>query len=185
MAERESSKVETVFEEQGSLTKPGPIWRIVRFLCGAWLLWAAYTLLRSWSGLVDTTPPGRMDLWVFVIFAFWVTPYAVNIGFTQNWRRAPQVAVAVLASGALVSDLAVYGTWWAPPLGVLVWVWLVYLSAHLGSSFVLSALVATPGCEMRAIPHLWSLATGRSTKEHYCPGAFLDRIDRWETQRAQ
>jgi hypothetical protein len=185
MAERESSKVETVFEEQGSLTKPGPIGRIVRFLFGAWLLWAAYTLLRSWSGLVDTTPPGRMDLWVFVIFAFWVTPYAVNIGFTQNWRRAPQVAVAVLAAVALVIDLAVYGTWWAPPLGVLVWVWLVYLSAHLGSSFVLSALVATPGCEMRAIPHLWSLATGRSTKEHYCPGAFLDRIDRWETQRAQ
>ncbi len=183
MAEHESSKIETVFEEQGSLRKPGLVGRAVRFVFGAWLLWALYTLLSGWSGLVDTTPPGRIDLWLFVVFAFWVTPYVVNIGFTQNWRRAPQVALAVLAAVALVIDLVLYGTWWAPPLGFLIWIWLVYLSAHLGISFVLSALVATPGCEMRAIPHLWSLATGRSTKEHYCPGA-LDRIDRWEAQRA-
>lgn len=113
---------------------------------------------------------------------FWLTPYVVNIGFTKNWRRAPQWAVLVLAAIALVIDLAVFGTWWAPPLGFLVWAWLVYFSAHLGISFVLSALVATPGCEMRAIPHLWTLTTGRSTKEHYCPGP-LDRIDRWEAHR--
>ena len=51
----------------------------------------------------------------------------------------------------------------------------------LGISVVLSALIATPACEMRSIPHLRTLTTGRATKEH-CPGA-LDRIDRWEANR--
>ncbi len=117
MAEDQSRKIETVFEEQGSLRKPGPIGRASRFVFGAWLLWGLYTLLRyGWSVLVDTTPPRSMYWWLFIAFAFWLTPYVVNIGFTRNWRRAPQVAVLVLAALALVVDLAVSGTWWAPPL---------------------------------------------------------------------
>lgn len=79
-------------------------------------------------------------------------------------------------------DLALYGTWWAPPLGVFTLLWFIYWSAHLGVSLVLAALIATPGCEMRAIPHLWTRLTGRRTKEHYCPG-FFDRLDRWERRR--
>ena len=59
----------------------------------------------------------------------------------------------------------------------------MYAFGHLSLSFLLSTAIATPGCEMRAIPHLWTLVTGRATKEHYCPGA-LDSIDRWETRRA-
>ena len=46
-------------------------------------------------------------------------------------------------------------------------------------SFVLSSILSTPGCEMRAIPHAWTLLTGHVTPEHYCPGA-LDRVDRFE-----
>ena len=41
----------------------------------------------------------------------------------------------------------------------------------------------TPGCEMRALPHLWMLATGRETAEHFCPTGFLDSLDRWEAGR--
>ena len=106
----------------------------------------------------------------------------VNIGFTRNWRRGPQVAIAACAALATVIDLAIYGTWWAPPLGLFVLAWLIYFAAHLGLSFILSALLATPGCEMRAIPHLWTLSTRRPTKEHYCP-SFIDRLDRWEANR--
>jgi hypothetical protein len=180
MVEPPTNKIETVFEEPGSLRKPGFIGRAVRFAFGAWLLWALYTLLRyGWIILVDTTPPSRIEWWLFIILAFWLTPYVVNIGFTRNWWRAPQVVVVAAAALAIVIDLAVYGTWWAPPVGLFALAWLVYFSAHLGLSFVLSALIATPGCEMRAFPHLWTLTTGHSTKEHYCPGA-LDRIDRWE-----
>lgn len=183
MSERPTDKIETFFEEQGSLRKPGFIGRVVRFLLGAWLLWALYTLLRyGWIILVDTSPPDRIEWWLFMVLAFWLTPPVVNIGFTKSWRRAPQVVIAVVAAAATGIDLLIYGTWWAPPLGLFVLAWLVYFSAHLGSSFVLSALLATPGCEMRAIPHLWTLTTGRSTREHYCP-SFIDRLDRWEADR--
>lgn len=183
MTERPTDRVETFFEEQGTLSRPRFIGRAVRFLIGAWLLWALYILLRhGWTILVDTSPPNRIEWWLFIMIAFWLTPQVVNIGFTRNWQRAPQIVIVTLAALATVIDLVVYGTWWAPPLGLLVLAWLVYFSAHLGLSFVLSALVATPGCEMRAMPHLWTLATGRPTKEHHCP-SFIDRIDRWEANR--
>lgn len=94
----------------------------------------------------------------------------------------PQHAVLAISAGLIAVDLAVWGTWWAPPLGTFLLVWLAYFSAHLGLSFVVSAVIATPGCEMRSLPHLWTLITGRATKEHYCPGP-LDPIDRWERQR--
>ncbi len=59
---------------------------------------------------------------------------------------------------------------------------MVYVYAHLGLSFVLAAALATPGCEMRGIPHLVGLLRGRSSGEHYCPG-FIDGLDRWERER--
>ncbi len=183
MADHTTGRIEASFDEPGWLRKPGFIGRTVRFIIGAWLLWALYSLLRyGWLVLVDTTAPSQIEWWLLIIVAFWLMPPVVNIGFTKNWRRAPQVVLSVLIAVAIVLDLAIYGTWWAPPLGLFVLAWLVYFTAHLGFSFVLSALLATPGCEMRAIPHLWTLATGRATKEHHCPG-FIDRIDRWEADR--
>lgn len=47
---------------------------------------------------------------------------------------------------------------------------------------VLAGILATPGCEMRAIPHLWGLLTGNRIREHYCPG-FFDNLDRWDRGR--
>lgn len=61
-------------------------------------------------------------------------------------------------------------------------VWLLYTFGHLGISFILAAALATPGCEMRAPWHLWTLMSGRRTQEHYCPGV-LTPIDRWEARR--
>lgn len=184
MDARPEGKIETHFEETGSLPTPRVVGRIVRLFLGVWLLYALYALLRGgWGVLVDQTAPRYWEWWAFIALAFWVTPYVVNIGFTRNWKRRPQVAVASVAAVAIVLDLAIYGTWWAPPLGAFVWVWLVYFSAHLGFSFVLSTILGTPGCEMRAIPHLWSRITGRDTKEHYCPGP-LDNIDRWEADKS-
>ena len=63
-----------------------------------------------------------------------------------------------------------------------MWLTVLYVFGHLGLSFLLSAVIATPGCEMRAIPHLWTLLTGRATREHHCPG-FLDSLDAWELKR--
>ncbi len=190
MVERPADRIETVFEEYGALPKPRLVGRLVRLGLGVWLLSVLYMLITDgwqisshisvdFEGLVDTSPPTHWMTWAFIGFAFWLTPYVINIGFTRNWKRRPQIAIALTGVLLIALDLALYGTWWAPPLGAFVWAWLAYFAAHLGFSFVLSALIGTPGCEMRSIPHLWTLITGRETKEHYCPG-ILDAVDRWE-----
>jgi len=89
--------------------------------------------------------------------------------------------VAAIILGIVASKLIV-GAWWTPPLGRLVWLFVLYTFGHLGISFVVSSAIATPGCEMRGLPHLWTLLTGRRTREHYCPG-FFDRLDAWEARR--
>lgn len=184
MTERPADPLETHFESKGSLAPPRWKGRLVRLLFGAWLLLGLYNLLsEGWGALVDASPPSRWEWWAFMAVGFWLLPYVVNIGFTRSWRRRPQIVLAAALAAAVIADLVFYGTWWAPPLGTLVWTWLVYFSFHLGASFVVSALTATPGCEMRALPHLWTRLTGRDTKEHYCPG-FIDTVDRWEAGRS-
>ena len=182
MTARPEQPIDTKFDEYGTLERPGPVGRTARLVFGALLLWWTYTLLTDGPrGMLDTTAPRLWLFWVGVAWAFWLTPYVINIGFTRSWRRQPQYVLAALAAIAIGVDLLVWNTWWAPALGLLLLVWLVYFTAHLGSSFVLAAAISTPGCEMRAIPHLWTLLSGRRTKEHYCPG-LLDNIDRWERQ---
>ena len=68
------------------------------------------------------------------------------------------------------------------PLWGVVTTWMIVIYGHLGISFVLATLLATPGCEMRAIPQLLGMASGKQAAEHYCP-AFIDKIDHWEHQR--
>jgi hypothetical protein len=178
---RPNDKIETRFEEPGSLPKPKLLGRIVRLAFGALLLWTLYSMFTNGLSLFSLTrPPRSIGFWLFVGTALHYTPYVVNIGFRKDWRRKPQLLVVGVAAVLIAVDLVGYGTWWAPPLGTFVWLWLVYFSTRLGVSFVLSTLLGTPGCEMRSIPHLWSLITGHETKEHYCPGP-LGRIDRWET----
>lgn len=179
----ERAGVELRFSEPGSLPRPGPVGRTVRLLIGLWLLYALVLLVQDTSAFVHAeTLPRSTSFWLFVLIAFHVTPYVVNIGFGRNWRHASQIVVAGAGVGLLALDLAVYGRVWAPPLGLFMWVWLAYFSLHLGGSFVLSALLATPGCEMRALPHAWGMLRGTTVSEHYCPGPF-DGLDRWETGR--
>jgi hypothetical protein len=61
-----------------------------------------------------------------------------------------------------------------------VFVWLLYTLGHLGVSFVLAAVIATPGCEMRSLPQLGAKLRRRTTDMHYCPG-ILTPVDRWES----
>lgn len=177
---RPADKLDVHFEPRGSLSPPGRIGRVVRFLIGAWLLSAMLSVAGGGPELVTMTrPPGSWTFWLFVAVAFHLTPYVVNIGFGIASRRRSQGVILAALALLLIVDLVVFERLWAPPLALFLWAWLVYFSAHLGGSFVLSALIRTPGCEMRAIPHLWTIVTGRATREHYCPGP-LDRLDRWE-----
>lgn len=180
--------VTTKFEESGTLRPPGPIGRLMRLVLGLWILHLFYQLIvfellapRA-SELISWQAPSRWVWWVTILIFFWVFPYVVNIGLSQNWRRKPQgflLAMAILV-GCL--GFALHDSLWSPVLGWLVLIWLLYVTAHLGFALVLAAILATPGCEMRAFHHLWTKVTGRETKEHYCPG-FFDKLDKWEADR--
>jgi hypothetical protein len=109
--------------------------------------------------------------------------YVINIGYSRAWKKWPAIVsgagflsiggVAYLTSGSVE-------TIW---LATAIWVWALYLFTHLGLAFLVSGVIGTPGCEMRAFHDLYSRLTGVPTKEHYCPVGPLQPIDQWEARR--
>ncbi len=166
------------FAAAGSLQRPGPIGRLVRLAMGVFLAWIVWQLAFRY-GVSGLTQPAA---WFWIVFALGLAPYVVNIGFGVTWGAWPRIAGGLLlAAGAAVGyfqDDTVIGQ----PLWAATLVFMTYIYVHLGISFLLSALLATPGCEMRAIPHLIGIVRGKSSDEHYCPG-FIDNVDRWERER--
>lgn len=172
--------VETRFDEPGTLPPPGPIGRLVRLFLGVLCLWGVWLVFDARTAIAAATElPRSWTLWATLALVLWLLPPVVNIGFGVSWGAWPRrVAIGAIIAGMAMSQ-SFYDQPWSPALGWLVVAVMLYTLAHLGVSFVLAALLATPGCEMRSITHLWTIATGRETKEHYCPG-FIDDIDRWE-----
>lgn len=178
---KQSDSLELV--EPGSLARPGPIGRSTRLLLGIACLYALYQLILHRDAIIATPVTAMPNIWPMIIPALLIFNYVVNIGFARNWRRRP--AYLSIAAG-----VALAGTSWLahgspdhPVLGVALWLWLVYFYAHLGVSFLVAAILATPGCEMRALADLGGRATGRVATEHHCPVAFITRIDAWEHER--
>ncbi len=173
-------------DEPGTLHRPGIIGRTARLLFAVLCLYTVWSVLEHSGAFLfttqdlDSTQAVLVRFVVAVAFAFWLFPYVVNIGFSKAWGRWPQVAIVVLLLASAAASWVFYNVILGPPVGLIIFVWLIYVFGHLGASFVLASVLATPGCEMRAIPHLWSLVTGRETKEHYCPVGPLHRIDKWE-----
>ena len=126
-----------------------------------------------------STAPSHLGWWFGVLVGAYVFSYVVNIGFSLDLGRWPQYVVVASVVGLLAWGQLAHGQAWTQPLGWLLVAWLIYTFAHLGISFVLAAVLATPGCEMRAIPHLFTLLSGRETAEHFCPGP-LRWVDEWE-----
>ena len=181
MTEHYAGGLSTRFDEPGTIPEPGPIGRALRLGWGiliAAAVWSAIDLRDEFLG--PGVPHGGW--WIGIAIALMVAPYVINIGWGRNWRGIPRlVVIVVIVAGTIVSQL-IAGTWWSAPLGWVVLAWYVYTLSHLGISFILAAVLATPGCEMRAIPHLWTKVTGRPTWEHVCPG-HISRIDAWERGR--
>lgn len=168
--------------EPGSLTRPGPIGRSVRLLLGLACLYALYDVSFYRHNIIAAPVSSLPNLAVLVLIALLIVNNVVNIGFGKRWGRRP--SYLSLAGGLLLAAISwvIFGTADHPLLGVALWLWLVYFYGHLGISFVLSAAIATPGCEMRAVPELIGKITGRPAHEHHCP-AFIRKIDEWERKR--
>lgn len=174
-----NKSIETEFEEQGSLERPLRIGRLVRLSIGLLLFYLTFPLFMHFEWLLKNGIPLHALNVISMGFIFWVMPYVVNIGWSLNSKRTPQIVVVLLSLILGGFDYVSTGLFYGPTLKVFTLVWFFYTAIHLGISMVLAALLATPGCEMRAIPQLWGTMTGRHTREHYCPG-FLNGLDRWE-----
>lgn len=178
MASKLAMKETFRFDEPGTLENPGPIGRIVRLVLGALCLWLAWQLAVH----SDLTYLYKASFWILAVLGLMLAPYVVNIGFGAKWGAWPRVAPAAIMLGAAAVGYSTAGTPLAFPLWAATTIWMVYIYVHLGASFLLSAILATPGCEMRAIPHLLGLLFKRGAREHYCPG-FIENIDKWEHAR--
>lgn len=169
-------------DEPGTLTRPGPIGRVVRLLFGVLCIWYVAALSDVTNNLIDANGNIRPLVWNGILPGVFLISYVINIGYSRNWRKWPAIVsagvLATLAGFGYVSS----GSVETPILARVTWLWELYLFTHLGLSFVLSGLIGTPGCEMRALHDLYSRLSGNPTKEHHCPVGPLSSIDKWEAR---
>jgi hypothetical protein len=171
------------YDAAGTLRPPGLLGRTVRLGLGLWCGYAVWMLVTVGSGMVTSGDlrffPGW---WTLAAVGILVFPDVFNIGWGLR-IPARRLQATVLAVGLLAAGVswALTGSPLRAPLGGVIFLWLLYTWAHLGIAFLLSAVIATPGCEMRSIPQLWGMIWGRAPREHYCPG-ILSPVDRWEAK---
>ncbi len=169
--------------DQGSLSRPGLIGRLLRLSIGIACLYGLWELITVAPYFIDRPIELLPNLSLMILVVLCIFNYVVNIGFSKDWNRYPVfISVLVFIVVAAVNYL-ISGTPSSMLLGGLMVLWMAYFYAHLGISFVLAAILATPGCEMRAIPELFGRLTNRETKEHHCPSSIISGIDRWEANR--
>ena len=167
------------FDEEGTLPPPGPIGRLVRLSMGAIIMKFIY----DWFVWIDSSDFDNPFILLWIAVSVALVPYVVNIGFGFNGGAKPRYALLGIWVLAAVAGFAIDSNLRSETLWTVVEITQIYIYGHLGISFVLSAILATPGCEMRAIPHLLGKLSGQGSQEHYCPG-FIDNVDRWERERA-
>jgi len=166
--------------ECGSLPKPGVIGRLVRLAFGILSLYYIFGLWAIRHDLMMGTTSIRPLVWNGILPALFLMSYVVNIGLSRAWKKWPAViglGITMIAGMYGYVQTGQYGTL---VLARTLWALELYVFTHLGLSFVLAALLATPGCEMRAAQHLYSKLTGMPAKEHHCPIGPLNGIDKWE-----
>jgi hypothetical protein len=84
-------------------------------------------------------------MWLGAAICFYFLRGVPDKGFQRAWGRWPQLVTVLLAILAIVYNLVGTGNWWGQPLGALMFVLIVYVTVHLGLSFVLASLLAYPG----------------------------------------
>ena len=169
----------TRLEQPGTFPKPGPIGRILRLVLGSILLYT--TVHRAYAGPPELSIiAGDPTFWLAAAISFYYLRDVIDGGFGQSWGRWAQATVPALAVAAAGVDVLRYGSVWEPALAVLVnWLMVVVLG-YLGLNMVLQALVATPGCEVRVIPHLIGRLRGQATAEFPC--LVFSHLDAWEAR---
>ncbi|MDX1518289.1 MAG: DUF4375 domain-containing protein, partial [Woeseiaceae bacterium] len=118
------------------------------------------------------------------VAALLLVSYVVNIGFSRAWGRWPGIVSLVILAGLALVGYFANGTLQSAVLARGIWLWELYAFGHLGVSFILSAMLATPGCEMRAFHDLFARLTGAQARVHACPLGPMTYVDAWEAGKS-
>ncbi len=170
------------FPTDRGLTNPGIFGRIGRLIFGLFSLWFVRESITFFEYFVSTPAFSKsIGYLVGVAIAYWVLPDVVNIGFNRRWGNRSQKLFILVAIGAILFDLLVYASWWGPPLGWVILVMAIFTHLYLGLSHILAAVISTPGCEMRSLPHLWALINKQPVETVVCPGHW-EMVDQWEAK---
>ena len=170
-------------DEPGALPKPGPIGRIARIAFGLLCVWYVASLFALWGNLIADDGHIRSVVWNGIIPGLFLISYIVNIGFSRAWGKRPAIVSAAAIAAMAGIGFVLHGRIETEILAQIIWVWEVYAFGHLSLAFLVSGLIGTPGCEMRAFHDLYSRVSGMPTKEHFCPIGPLHPIDQWEARR--
>jgi len=170
-------------QKPGSLAKPGPIGRAVRLLFGLACLSYVSGLILVADDLIDVNAHIRPLVWSGIFAGLFLVNYVINIGFSRSWKKWPAIVSAAAFLALAGAGLLNEGLAETAFLARAIWTWELYIFSHLGVAFVISGVVGTPGCEMRAFHDLYTRVNGTPTKEHYCPIRPLHSLDRWEADR--
>lgn len=141
--------MKTKFEQPGTFPPTGPLGRTIRFLLGVLILYLVFPpMVKHYEAITRLregweTPIG--NLFLAILFAVYLLPHTLDRGFTLKWGHRSQLVLLLLALAAAAFDFAYYGSLWGPPLGWLVLLTIVYVFGHLGLSFIVAAIAATPG----------------------------------------
>ena len=170
-------------DQPGTLPRPGPVGRLVRLAYGAISAGYIWLALANRADLMSASRDGVVLLAIGIGYGFYIFAWIVNIGYGRDWGDRPRTLLLLALVTAAATSWLGWGTLWGPPLNAIVLVWFVYLNFHLGISYLLSAALATPGCEMRAIHHVYGKVRGQPVAEHCCPTGPLQPLDHWEARR--
>ncbi len=164
----------------GTLPKPGLLGRGIRLVLGIIILLSAFSVARS-LGLIENARgiPESASLWVLVVVLFFSMSDMINLGLKVRWGQKAQLVTLGAALVCIAVDYIFYARLWAPPLGILFYLWFLLTAVPLGIALILAAILGTPGCEMRVYATIIAQLQGHSASEHYCHGG-RDFIDRWE-----
>jgi hypothetical protein len=169
-------------DEPGTLPKPGPVGRLLRLAFGLSCVWFVSELIGVRNDLIDSQDHIRALIWNGMLPGLLLISYVVNIGFSRSWKKWPALVSAATLLAIAALGYLLEGSFEPSILARTLWTWELYLFGHLGASFLLAALIGTPGCEMRAMHDLYSRISGTPTQEHYCPVGPLNSVDRWEAR---
>lgn len=170
--------------DKGSLPKPGPLGRLLR-------LALAYLVLRGmvyelWDDRVMLTE-GEFEpyglIWNGLLFGLFLVSYVINIGYSRAFKKWPALISAVGLGALALFDYTAGGDWTGVAFGTGFFIWSMYIFTHLGVCFLISAIIGTPGCEMRALHDLFSKVSKVEVKEHLCPVGPIQPLDKWEAKQ--